>query len=238
MDRYMHTRWKKIIASMLTTTMILSNSNIVVFAEETNTEETNTEETITVGADQKTTENTSGPESTEEETEALSEKVQIAPQLVEEDETAKAGETKKEIQTVQDLVDLSKAAPESYQNAEIILAPHDIGELDLSGTEFAGLGSDEYPFKGSISFSGEYTGYITLDKSLFNAVSGDARISELNLKTANNMTDPILAKNYVKGEQTDPTTIRLKIDAKSTEITEGGGQTSYSSFGGVIGTLG
>ena len=238
----MHRRWKKIIASMLTTTMILSNSNIVVFAEETNTERANTEETITVRADQKTAENTSSTESTEEETESLSEEVHFALQLVEENETAKAGETKKEIQiqiqTAQELVDLSKAAPESYQNAEIILAPHDTRELDLSGTEFAGLGSDEYPFKGSIRFSGDYTGYITLDKSLFNAVSGEARISALNLKAANNMTDPILAKSYVKGEGTEPAAIRLKIDAKSTEITEGGGQTSYSSFGGVIGTLG
>lgn len=234
----MHRRWKKIIASMLTTTMILSNSNIVVFAEETNTEKANTEETITVGADQKTTENISGSESTEEETESLSEEVQFALQLVEEDETAKAGEDKRDIHTVQDLVNLSKEDAQSYQNAEIILAPHDTRELDLSGTAFAGLGSDEYPFKGSISFSGDYTGYITLAKSLFNAVSGDALISELNLKAAQNMTDPILAKSYVKGEKTANKPIKLNIDAKSTEITEGGGQTSYSSFGGVIGTLG
>lgn len=145
---------------------------------------------------------------------------------------------KREIQTVDELVALSQEKPENYQNAEIILAPHDTDEWDLSGTKFAGLGSDSYPFKGSISFSGDYTGYITLDKSLFNAVSSDAKISELNLKAANNMTDPILAKSYVKGEQTDPATISLKIDAKSTDITEGGGQTSYSSFGGIIGTLG
>ena len=71
--------------------------------------------------------------------------------------------------------------------------------MDLSGTEFAGLGSDDYPFKGSISFSGEYTGYLTLDKSLFKAVSSEAKISELNLKAANSMTDPILAKSYVAG---------------------------------------
>lgn len=146
---------------------------------------------------------------------------------------------KREIQTVDELVNLSKEEPQKYQNAEIILAPHDTNELDLSGTEFAGLGSDAYPFKGSISFSGNYTGYITLDKSLFNAVYSDAKISStLNLKAANNMPDPILAKSYVKGEQTDPATISLKIDAKSTDITEGGGQTSYSSFGGIIGTLG
>ena len=230
----MNRRIKRMLASMLTVTMILSNSDLTVFAEETNVEE----ETIMVESDQKTTENTSNLKPTEEESESLSEEVNFVLQLVEEDETGKAGEDKREIQTVQQLVELSKEDAQNYQNAEIILAPHDTSELDLSGKEFAGLGSDEYPFKGSISFSGNYTGYITLDKSLFNAVSGDARIYELNLKAANNMTDPILAKSYVKGKTTEPGTISLNIDAKSTEITEGGGQTSYSSFGGVIGTLG
>lgn len=145
------------------------------------------------------------------------------------------------IRTVQDLVNLSKEEPQKYQNAEITLAPHDINELDLSGKDFKGLGSDAYPFKGSISFSGNYTGYITLDKSLFNAVYSDAKISStLNLKAANNMPDPILAKSYVKGKETETANepIKLNIDAKSTDITEGGGQTSYSSFGGIIGTLG
>ena len=277
MDR----RWKKVIASMLAATMVLSNSNMTVFAGEANDED----EAIMVESDQKTVDSSS-VEETEEESASLSGETQeeepgismddepeenpdipdeeeqeiteeqtdeeaetldceneeenVDLQLVEEDETAKADETKKNIQTVQELVDLSKADPKSYQNAEIILAPHDNSELDLSGKDFKGLGSDTYPFKGSISFSGDYTGYITLDKSLFNAVSGDARISKLNLKVANNMTDPILAKSYVnvKGERTEPATISLNIDAKSTEITEGGGQTSYSSFGGIIGTLG
>ena len=277
MDR----RWKKIIASMLAATMVLSNSNMTVFAGEANDED----EAIMVESDQKTVDSSS-VEETEEESASLSGETQeeepgismddepeenpdipdeeeqeiteeqtdeeaetldcgneeedVDLQLVEEDETAKAGENERKIQNVEALVELSKAASESYQDAEIILAPHDTNEWDLSGKDFAGLGSDEYPFKGSISFSGKYTGYITLDKSLFNAVSDDARISELNLKAANNMTDPILAKSYVKGEGTgtEPATIRLNIDAKSTEITEGGGQISYSSFGGVIGTLG
>ena len=275
MDR----RWKKIIASMLAATMVLSNSNMTVFAGEANDED----EAIMVESDQNTvdfssveeTEDESAslsgetqeeepeisvddepeenpdisdeeePEITEEQTDEEAEPLDcgneeesIDLQLVEEDETAKADETKKNIQTVQELVDLSKADPKSYQNAEIILAPHVTREFDLSRSEFAGLGSDAYPFKGSISFSGTYTGYITLDKPLFNAVSSDAQISELNLKAANNMPDPILTKSYIKGNSTDAKTISLKIDAKSTEITEGGGQTAYSSFGGVIGTLG
>lgn len=171
-------------------------------------------------------------ETSEETSEEASEEESASLELRSEDEN------KWEIIDVQGLVNLSKEEPSKYQKAEIILAPHDTSELDLSGTGFAGLGSTEYPFKGSISFSGKYTGYITLDKSLFNAVSGDAKISELNLKASNNMTDPILAKSYVKGEGKANESIKLNIDAKRTDITEGGGQTSYSSFGGIIGTLG
>ena len=275
MDR----RWKKIIASMLAATMVLSNSNMTVFAGEANDED----EAIMVESDQNTVDSSSveereeesaslsgetqeeepgismddepeenpditdeeeqeiTEEQTDEEAETLdceNEEENVDLQLVEEDETAKADENKREIQNVEELVKLSQEKPESYQNAEIILAPHDTRELDLSGKDFEGLGSDTYPFKGSISFSGDYTGYITLDKSLFNVVSSDARISKLNLKAANNMADPILAKSYVKGDVTANEPIKLNIDAKSTDITEGGGQTSYSSFGGIIGTLG
>ena len=182
---------------------------------------------------------TSEKEQSEEQTETLTGETleETSEEVSESLDLRLENENKKEIQDVGGLVALSKENPQNYQNAEIILAPHDTNEWDLSGKDFTGLGSDDYPFKGSISFSGEYSGYITLDKSLFNAVYSDAKISKLNLKAANNMTDPILAKSYVKGEGTANEPIKLKIDAKSTDITEGGGQTSYSSFGGVIGTL-
>lgn len=182
-------------------------------------------------------------EKSEEQTETLTgEKLEETSEEASEEESGSLelrsdNGNKRIISTVQDLVNLSNEEPQKYQDAEIIVAPHDISELDLSGIDFAGLGSDDYPFKGSISFSGNYTSYITLDKSLFNAVSSDAKISELNLKAANNMTDPILAKSYVKGDGTANEPIKLNIDAKSVDITEGGGQTSYSSFGGIIGML-
>lgn len=276
MDR----RWKKIIASMLAVTMVLSNSNIAVSAGEVNDED----EAVMAGSDQQTVESTS-TEKTEEESSSLSEEAQeeeakisvddepeenpdisdeeepeiteeqtdeeaetlgdgsketdVDLELVEDGETDKAGEDKKEIREIKDLVELSEKNPADYQYAEIILAPHGTSEWDLSGTKFAGLGSDEYPFMGSIGFSGEYTGYITLNRALFNAVSSDAQISStLNLKAANNMTDPILTKNYIKGKSADVKTISLKIDVKNADITEGGEQTAYSSFGGVIGILG
>ena len=152
-------------------------------------------------------------------------------------ETTVSGEVV--VQTVEELVNLSKQPAQEYQNKSIMLAPHDMEEWDLSNTDFQGLGSDTYPFKGKVSFSGNYTGYITLNKSLFHAISGDAKInSTLNLRAADNMTDPILAENYVAGENTDSSsqTIKLNIDAESKAATEE--NSNYSSFGGIIGTLG
>ena len=151
-------------------------------------------------------------------------------------ETTVSGEVV--VQTVEELVNLSKQPAQDYQNKRITLAPHDIGEWDLSKTDFQGLGSDAYPFKGEVSFSGNYTGYITLKRSLFHAISGDAKITKLNLRGADNMTAPILAENYVAGEKTDSSsqTIKLNIDAESEAATEE--NANYSSFGGIIGILG
>ena len=277
----MKIRWKKIIASMLVATMVLSSGNITAFAGKTNdknkssmakteqkvaknnlslkaTDETqNPEETIkekSRDSVESTGDETQNPEEITNEksndsTEAPKEESQDLVETTEvqaenqSDESKEASRTdentqEKQIQSAKELAELSKQTPDTYQNAKIILAPHDTNEWDLSGEDFRGLGSDDYPFKGTITFSGEYTGYITLDKSLFNAVSGDATIAALNLKAANNMTDPILTKSYIKGTTEEAKTISLKIDAKSTDTTEGGDQKTYSSFGGVIGTLG
>ena len=298
----MNRQLKKMIASMLVMAVVVSNSNMTVYAEAVNgseesemfesasesekealdlesTEEGEVLETEMQEAPQEDSEDamseeievnaedaasvenqenaeSAAPEETQEITEnATAEKKQDEPSEAEdgdseeihlslelitqgEDSTVVSEIT---ILDVQELVEFSQKEASTYQKAIIKMAPHDTSEWDLSGTQFQGLGSDEYPFKGSIGFSGEYTGYITLDKSLFNAISGDAQIaSTLNLKAANDMTDPILAKKYVAGDssETTPQTISLKIGAKSTDTTEGGEQTSYSSFGGIIGTLG
>ena len=284
---------RRIIASMLTVTMVLSNSNLAVFAEEAGIENQSVmveeqdnldsalmsaagditgedvkeqESTVQMEEEQEQESNVrteeqqekesdtqpeekqeeqqeeaeaSGEELPENQTEVSDEdieEVNLTLELLAVEESADTNET---IQTVDELVKLSKSDAQTYQNKTITLAPHDKEEWDLSGTGFAGLGSDEYPFKGSISFSGSYTGYITLDKALFHAISGDAKInSTLNLRAADNMTDPILAKSYVAGEMADASsqTIKLNIDAESKAATEE--NANYSSFGGIIGTLG
>lgn len=300
----MKIQMKRIIASMLAVTMVLSNGNLTVLAGETGSEnepvvegQCNLDSALTSVSGENPSEAVKENESntqTEEEQQENSSDVQAEEQQesesniqseeqqenganiqaeeqqengsniqVEEQQengsnvqseeqqenesNAQTEEQQKEttasdeelIQTVDDLVKLSKKPAQEYQSKSIKLAPHGTEEWNLSGTEFAGLGSDTYPFKGKISFSGNYTGYITLDKSLFHAISGDAKInSTLNLKAADNMTAPILAEKYVAGENTDSSAqiIKLNIDAESEAATEE--NANYSSIGGIIGTLG
>lgn len=266
---------RRIIASMLTVTMVLSNSNLAVVAEEAGIEnqsvmveeQDNLDSALMSAAGENTSEDVKEQESivqVEEEqeqesnvrTEEQQEETEVSGEEQQENQTEVSDEDIEEvnltlellsdegtdniiIQTVKELVELSKSNPKDYQNKKITLAPHGTEEWDLSGTEFAGLGSAAYPFKGEIGFSGEYTGYITLDRSLFHAISGDAKINPtLNLRAADNMTDPILAENYVAGENTDSSsqTIKLNIDAERKATTEE--NANYSSFGGIIGTLG
>lgn len=136
-----------------------------------------------------------------------------------------------------DFVELSKLDADVYQNANIVIAPHDQTPINLSGKEFKGFGSEAYPFAGSISISGEYTGYITLDRSLFNVLSQVAKVSVLNLKAANNTTSPVLADKIVKGTAESPQNITVNLDvvAEAGSVEE---QYDYSSFGGIIGELG
>ena len=264
----MKIRMKRIIASMLAVTMVLSNSNLTVFAGETGSEnepvvegQGNLDSALTSASEENAGEAVKENESnapTEEEQQENGSNVQSEEQQgngsnIQSEEQQENGsdiqseEQQKEttvsgevvVQTVGELVNLSKQPAQEYQNKSIMLAPHDMEEWDLSNTDFQGLGSDTYPFKGKVSFSGNYTGYITLNKSLFHAISEDAKIdSTLNLKAADNMAAPILAENYVAGEKTDASSpiIHLNIDAKSEAATEE--NANYSSFGGIIGTLG
>ena len=77
------------------------------------------------------------------------EEVNLALELLTSEEEANSTVAdEKQIQTAQELIDLSKQDPSTYQNAKIVIAPHDTKELDLSRLEFQGLGSDACHFKG------------------------------------------------------------------------------------------
>ena len=88
------------------------------------------------------------------------------------------------ISTVDDLVNLSAVKASDYQNETIIITASG-GVINVIGTAFAGLGSDDFPFSGKILYStGSEKAPIVLNRALFNALSASADIANVNLTWA------------------------------------------------------
>ena len=88
------------------------------------------------------------------------------------------------ISTVDDLVNLSAVKASDYQNETIIITASG-GVINVIGTAFAGLGSDDFPFAGKIQYStGSEKAPIVLNRALFNALSASADIAKVNLTWA------------------------------------------------------
>ena len=103
------------------------------------------------------------------------------------------------ISTVDDLVNLSNTKASDYQNETIIITASG-GVINVIGTAFAGLGSDDFPFAGKIQYStGSEKAPIVLNRALFNALSASADISNVNLTWAGTAAESdgaaILANN-------------------------------------------
>lgn len=142
------------------------------------------------------------------------------------------------VNSAADFIALSKLDAADYQTATINIAPHDNNAMDLSGSEFAGLGSDVAPFAGTIGFTGKYTDYIVLDRSLFNVFSQDAQVNAtLNIKATGDTALPVFASRYVKGTDDNVHDINLNLAVSHTGSADEG-NLKYSTFGGIIGTVG
>ena len=107
------------------------------------------------------------------------------------------------ISTVDDLVNLSNTKASDYQNETIIITASG-GVINVIGTAFAGLGSDDFPFSGKILYStGSEKASIVLNRALFNALSASADISNVNLTWAGTAAESdgaaILANNVYAG---------------------------------------
>ena len=88
------------------------------------------------------------------------------------------------IRTVDDLVKLSATKASDYQKETIIITA-DGGVINVTDTAFAGLGSDAFPFAGKIQYvSGSEAYLIVLNRALFNALSANADIANVNLTWA------------------------------------------------------
>ena len=111
------------------------------------------------------------------------------------------------ISTVDDLVNLSNTKASDYQNETIIITASG-GVINVIGTAFAGLGSDDFPFAGKIQYStGSEKAPIVLNRALFNVLSASADIANVNLTWAGTAAESdgaaILANNVYAGTNTD-----------------------------------
>ena len=107
------------------------------------------------------------------------------------------------ISTVDDLVNLSNTKASDYQNETIIITASG-GVINVIGTAFAGLGSDDFPFAGKILYStGSEKAPIVLNRALFNVLSASADIANVNLTWAGTAAESddaaILANNVCAG---------------------------------------
>jgi hypothetical protein len=245
---------KKMIAVILVISLCMASMSVDILAKnivsQTSTVTKAVSEEIVQETEQETEEETTRIETTQNETTqgetTQNETIESETTKQESIEETKGSTVKKfsrdsseiisskTINTVDDLVELSKTDAALYQNATITIAPSD-GVLDMTESEFSGLGSKEYPFSGSIVFSGNLSGSLTLNCSLFNYLSQEATINfdgvSFYLVPAEGMAVPLLAEYYVKGNNGTAETISIKISAKQIDNDE------YSSFYGIIGTM-
>ncbi len=143
--------------------------------------------------------------------------------------------------------------PQSHQEDNITIVSTNITDYFCSG--FAGLGTKEYPFKGSISISSAFTIPLNLDAPLFNYVYDSVNINNGNKllisrcydENGADKTTPIIAK-YVYFDTTNQYTTENSETAYHSvnypvcwniELTTPSSSTDLylSQFGGFIGTM-
>ena len=139
-----------------------------------------------------------------------------------------------------DFINLSCMDPKDYQTATITITRGTTASFDLTqevdGKNFQGFGSQDYPFKGTITITSSGSGIdIPIKHSFFNYLDQSATINEgLYLKAKGTVDGPLLAANYVKDENStvaEPKQISLMIGAEKED-------NNLPSFGGIIGTMG
>ena len=122
-----------------------------------------------------------------------------------------------------DFINLSCMDPKDYQTATITITRGTTASFDLTqevdGKNFQGFGSQDYPFKGTITITSSGSGIdIPIKHSFFNYLDQSATINEgLYLKAKGTVDGPLLAANYVKDENStvaEPKQISLMIGAE------------------------
>ena len=116
---------------------------------------------------------------------------------------------------------ISNADPQLYQTAALTKGGQSGDALDLSSNVnyvFYGLGSEDYPFKGSFDTKGTS---IALATSLFNNVELNPNIRIPNLIWKGKGSEPVIAANVEGGGQDLTVTIQIADSVSGSETTAG-----------------
>lgn len=130
---------------------------------------------------------------------------------------------------------ISNADPQLYRTAALTRGGQTGDALDLSGPDggytFLGLGSDDYPFKGSFDTNGTS---VALATSLFNNVELNPNIRIPNLIWKGKGSEPVIAANVEGGSQSLTVAIQIADPVGGSETTAG---ITSALFGTVSGSL-
>ena len=134
---------------------------------------------------------------------------------------------------------ISNADPQLYQTAALTRGGQTGDALDLSGSDggytFLGLGSDDYPFKGSFDTKGTS---IALATSLFNNVKLNPNIRIPNLIWKGKGSEPVIAAAVAGGDQDLAVTIQIADPVgENVNASESTAGISSALFGTVTGSL-
>ena len=134
---------------------------------------------------------------------------------------------------------ISNADPRLYQTAALTRGGQTGDALDLSspdgGYTFLGLGSDDYPFKGSFDTNGTS---IALATSLFNNVELNLGIHIPNLIWKGKGSEPVIAANVEGGGQDLTVTIQIADPVgENVNASESTAGITSALFGTVTGSL-
>lgn len=140
--------------------------------------------------------------------------------------------------TLKGFVLLSNCPADSLQNKNIIVASTGSSniteEVEYNGVtyKYAGIGTADYPFKGTLS-----AGQITTDTTLFGGISSNAKVN-IKLIWTGDGSKPIYAQQYVFADAKSYSLFNNTDNTTSVEVSVADGKTIGSLIGTVSGQAG
>lgn len=137
------------------------------------------------------------------------------------------------IQNADDFKKLLNADPSVYQNITVLFSNNQsqFKSSDFTGIE-KGLGSEEYPFMGTVKANEGSAINLPINFALFEYLSDSANLDTIIFARPEEKNSALLAENVIHGDVTSANKWKIKADP-----VDDSGATIYKSFTSVIGNM-